>query len=98
MLNVMSNFIIFFIQSPEVGRGSGFIAELQVTEFLKKVVLVTCGHVLPSLSVAQKSSIYFGQVSSNHPETVIKGEELFDSQFFKTDDENVSLIYCLNIV
>ena len=86
-------FHLFSVQSPKFGSGSGFIAEIQVTEILTKLVLMTCGHILPCPSVAQKSIIFFGQVGGNHAETVIKGEELFDCQFFKTDDEKVSLIY-----
>ena len=58
---------------------------------------MTCNHVLPSLAVAQKASIYFGRRSKTNPGTVIEGQELFNDQFFVTDDEPVSLICCLKV-
>ena len=53
---------------------------------------MTCNHVLPSLAVAQKASIYFGRSSKENPGTAIEGDELFNSQFFRTDDKPVRLI------
>ena len=82
----------YFHLSPEVGKGSGFIAELPVSRVEKKVVLMTCNHVLPSLAVAQKASIYFGRSSKKSQGTTIEGHELFYSQFFLTDDKPVRLI------
>ncbi len=78
--------------SPKVGRGSGFIAELPISRAEKKVVLMTCNHVLPSLAVAQKANIYFGRRSKTNPGTMIEGQELFNDQFFLTDDRTVRLI------
>ena len=53
---------------------------------------MTCNHVLPSLEVAQKASIYFGRKSEENPGTVISGQELFNDQFFVTDDQPVSYL------
>ena len=74
-------------------RGSGFIAKLDVNG-KEKMLLMTCHHVLPSLSAAQDSDIYFGRISDDvsatqKTGTIIKGEELFGSSFFKTDTVKV---------
>lgn len=75
-------------------KGSGFIANLAV-DGQEKVLLMTCHHVLPSLPEAQESDIYFGRTSDDdvnstqHTGTVISGEELFDSRYFKTDTVEV---------
>lgn len=53
---------------------------------------MTCNHVLPSLKVAQKASIYFERRSKENPGTVIPGQELFNDQFFVTDDQPVSYL------
>ena len=82
----------FNICSSKPVRGTGFIAELPVMG-QNKVLLMTSYNVLPSMSVAQKSDIYFGRISDDYPGTMIKGKDLFDSDFFKTDDEEVSLVY-----
>ena len=56
---------------------------------------MTCHHVLPSLSEAQESDIYFGRTSDDddnstqYTGTIIKGDELFDSSYFKTDTVEV---------
>ena len=81
-----------FQLSPKLGRGSGFIADFPVSRVLKKAVLMTCNHVLPSLEAAQKSIIYFGRSSGNNPGTMIEGHELFDDQYYLTDNESVRLI------
>ena len=81
-----------FQHSSKPVRGTGFIAELPVMG-QNKVLLMTSYNVLPSMSVAQKSDIYFGRISDDYPGTMIKGKDLFDSDFFKTDDEEVSLVY-----
>ena len=80
-----------FQHSSKPVRGTGFIAELPVMG-QNKVLLMTSYNVLPSMSVAQKSDIYFGRISDDYPGTMIKGKDLFDSDFFKTDEE-VSLVY-----
>lgn len=79
----------FQCRTNSVSRGSGFIAELAVNG-QKKCLLITCHHVLPSLSDARKSDIYFGRVGTSDKGTKINGQELFQSQFFKTDAEDVS--------
>ena len=62
------------------------------------MLLLTCHHVLPSLTDAQDSDIYFGRISDDDDDagkytgTIISGKELFDGSFFKTDVEEVSLI------
>lgn len=83
--------------SPKFGKGSGFIAELEITRAEKKVVLMTCNHVLPSLAVAQKASIYFGRRSRTNPGIIIEGQELFNDRYFLTDDRTVSLVCCLKV-
>ena len=79
-------------------RGSGFIAKLEI-DGQEKVLLLTCHHIFPSLSEAQNSRIYFGRITDsdddsagNNTETEIRGKELFDSSYFKTDKDEVSLI------
>lgn len=84
--------LYFLLHSLKASRGTGFIAELHVSEAQRKVVLMTSSYVFPAMSVARMSDIYFGRVSDDNPGSIIKGEELFDSQFFKTDDEDVSSI------
>ena len=71
-------------------RGSGFITELVVKE-QKKCLLITCNHVLQSLSAAQESNIYFGRVGNDKQGMMIKGKDLFHCQYFKTDNTHVSL-------
>ena len=80
---------LLFQHSCKPVRGTGFIAELQVTG-QNMVLLMTSYNVLPSLAVAKESDIYFGRISDDNPGTIIKGRELFRSEFFKTDDEEVS--------
>ena len=80
-------------------RGSGFIARLE-TDGQNTVWLLTCHHVLPSLTAAQASDIYFGRIiddadddnAGKYKGKIIRGKELFDGSFFKTDVEEVSLI------
>ena len=84
-------YTIYFLFS-EYHKGSGFIAEQKV-DGLEKILLMTCNHVFPSLSVAQESFIHFGRLSDDEKEQGkrIKGEELFNSQFFRTNDTEVRL-------
>ena len=63
------------------------------------MLLLTCHHVLPSLTAAQDSDIYFGRIIDDNDNNggkytgiVISGKELFDGSVFKTDVEEVSLI------
>ena len=78
-------------------RGSGFIAKLEI-DGQNKVFLLTCHHVLPSLTDARDSDIYFGRMTAENANAgkdsgiIISGEELFDGSFFKTDVKEVSLI------
>ena len=83
--------------SPKLGRGSGFIAELEVSRVEKKIVLMTCNHVLPTLSAAQKATFFFGRDSANKPGTTIGGQELLDSHYFLTDDKDVRLRYWIQV-
>ena len=82
---------IYFLFS-EYHKASGFIAELEV-DGQKKVLLMTCNHVFPSLSAAQESFIHFERLGDDNEGKAIKGEELFNIQFFKTDDTEVRLLY-----
>ena len=81
-------------------RGSGFIAKLAI-DGQNKVLLLTCHHVLPSLTAAQDSDIYFGRIidddddddnAGKYTGIIINGKVLFDGSFFMTDVEDVSLI------
>ena len=83
--------------SQELGRGSGFIAELEISEVEKKIVLMTCNHVLPTLSAAQKATFFFGRDSANKLGTTIEGQELLDSHYFLMDDKDVRLMNCVKI-
>lgn len=84
---------VFFQFSAKLGKGSGFIAEIEVSRAETKIVLMTCNHVLPTKSAAQKSTFFFGRVSERKPGTTIEGKELLDANFFLTDDKEVRLIF-----
>ena len=74
-----------------VRRGSGFITEVEI-EGQRKCLLITCNHVLQSQSDALNADISFGRVGDSKEETIIKGKDLFHD-FFKTDDNDVSLCW-----
>lgn len=74
-----------------VRRGSGFITEVEI-KGQRKCLLITCNHVLQSQSDALNADISFGRVGDSKEETIIKGKNLFHD-FFKTDDNDVSLCW-----
>ena len=89
ILSLITHTIYFLFSVTH--KASGFIAELEV-DGQKKVLLMTCNHVFPSLSAAQESSIHFGRLGDDDEGAEIRGEDLFNIQFFKTDDTEVRLL------
>ena len=66
---------------------------MEVNRAEKKIVLMTCNHVLPTWSAAEKATFFFGRDSEKKPGTTIEGKDLLDSSYFLTDDKQVRLIY-----
>jgi hypothetical protein len=70
------------------GKGTGCIVELKLQGRTLKL-LMTCNHILPTKDVARSSCIWFDREDSTNPGSEIKGEDLFDFEYFETSPQSV---------
>ena len=75
-----------YICSPDYGEGTGCIVKLRG---LPLQLLMTCNHVIPTEDVARNSWIHFDREYTTKEENIIKGEKLFNFEYFKTSPQSV---------
>jgi hypothetical protein len=78
---------ILFIdtKNPDYGEGTGCIVKLRG---LPLQLLMTCNHVIPTEDVARNSWIHFDREYTTKEENIIKGEKLFNFEYFKTSPQS----------
>ena len=79
-------------RSPQLGKGSGFIAQLQCPfPPASYTVLVTCHHVIPDWDTAKQCDVYFDEVDGDGFK--ISGKDLFQNLIWKTCEVCAKMVH-----
>ena len=79
-------------RSPQIGKGSGFIAQLQCPfPPVSYTVLVTCHHVLPDWDTAERCDVYLDKVDGDGFK--ISGKDLFQNLIWTTCEVCAKMIH-----